>query len=76
MNDTNKYRVWLTFANPRTRDFETRNDLVDWVANKGTAKIQRITFNNKSGAGRTGWVDGKTLLRLWQDVDRKRNQEK
>ena len=69
MKDTNKYR--LVFGRLQNKPFETREGIVNWIAKNGTLQIKRITFNNKDGKGRTGWVDTKTLLELWKDVEKK-----
>jgi hypothetical protein len=86
MTDTNKYRVWFSnrnFCNDDYKSFDTRSDLVNWLCEKGilhtngTPRFVRITYNNKSGSpGKTGWVDGKTLLGLWQEVEQRQYREK
>ena len=55
-----------------SRAFENREKLVNWIAEYGTSGIKRITFGNKGIEGGMGWVDGKTLFGLWQDVDGKK----
>ncbi len=79
MTDTNKYRVWFSnknFCNKNYKNFDTRIDLVNWLCTNETLQFVRITFNNKSGGpGRTGWVGGKTMLGLWQEVDRERKKK-
>lgn len=83
MTDTSQYRVYFfnrmsnaILRNRNYKDFKKRSELVNWLLEHGTPRVVRITFNNKSGGrGRTAWVDAKTLLGLWQDVDKKRGQD-
>ena len=71
-----KYKYWVLFARQTPGKINeqdiTWEKLTDVVSAKEICQIEAINFYHPDAPFGTGHVDGKTILELWKEVEKKK----